>query len=535
MIDINAIGDHLEAAARQHMLANQVPGMALALTDRTQTLWVAAYGYADLAAKIPLTANALFAIGSIGKSFTAIALLQEHDAGNLDLDQPVKRYLPWFEVQSPHDPITIHHLLSHSSGLVSTFDFATSDWPHVFALRETEVAGPPGQRFSYSNDGYKTLGLVLRAVTGRSYADVIRSRILEPLGMHAADPVITQDTRKRLAVGHEPFYDDRPARRSDQLVRANWFESDTADGCLASSAGDLAIYLRMLLNRGRGPLGPILSERSFTNMSSPVIEDVSGECWYGYGLGTFQDDGHTVIGHGGGMPGFVSAMTGDMDAGVGAVALVNAAVGVEAIAKYARQLLRAAVTAGSAPAAPVHSDPSIVEDAVDFEGIYNCDTASFKLGAEDKRLMMEWNAERVMLERRGCDAFLVPHNDFALFLLGFERQDGRVIAASFGSDYYFRKGHPRSTGPADAPQHWSAYAGHYRSFSPWLSNFRVVLRRGSLYLNLPAGTEVRLIPAGDGCFKLDDWGGGIRFGSVIEGRAIEATLVTSKYYRVDAP
>jgi len=149
---------------------------------------------------------------------------------------------------------------------------------------------------------------------------------------------------------------------------------------------------------------------------------------------------------------------------------------------------------------------------------------------------MDWNAERVVLERRGCDAFLVPHNDFALFLLGFERQDGHVIAASFGSHFYARKGHhPGSSGLADAPPHWPAYAGHYRSFSPWLSNFRVVLRRGSLFLILPAGAEVRLIPAGDACFKLDDWGGAIRFGSVIEARAIEATLVTSKYYRADAP
>ena len=145
---------------------------------------------------------------------------------------------------------------------------------------------------------------------------------------------------------------------------------------------------------------------------------------------------------------------------------------------------------------------------------------------------MEWNAERIVLEVRGCDTFLVPHNDFALFLLGFERHDGHVIAASFGSDYYFRKGHRGSSGPADVPPHWSAYVGHYRSFSPWLSNFRVG----------PCGegrssscAEVRLIPAGDTSFKLDEWGGGIRFGSVVEGRAIEATLGTSKYYRVDAP
>jgi D-alanyl-D-alanine carboxypeptidase len=227
---LNTVRDRLGAAIREHMDANQIPGMAWALTDKTETLWVGAHGYSDLTAKIPLTADMLFAIGSIGKSFTSIALLQEQEAGNLDLDQPVTRYLPWFEVRSPHDPITIHHLLSHSSGLGNTYDFATSDWPHVLALRDFEVVAAPAQRFSYSNDGYKTLGLVLRAITGRSYGDVVRSRILDPLGMYATHPTITSETRKTLAVGHEPFYDDRPARRSDPLVRVNWFETDTRTG-----------------------------------------------------------------------------------------------------------------------------------------------------------------------------------------------------------------------------------------------------------------------------------------------------------------
>jgi len=322
--------------------------------------------------------------------------------------------------------------VGHSSGLVSTFDFATSDWPHVFALRETEVAGPPDRHFSYSNDGYKTLGLVLRAITKRSYGDVIRSRILEPLGMHATDPTITNETRKRLAVGHEPFYDDRPARRSDPLVRANWFESDTAGGCLASTAGDLAIYLRMLLNRGQGSLGPILSEQSFARMSSRVIEDGSGG-WYGYGLATFEDDGHTIIGHGGGMPGFVSAMTADMEAGVGAVILANAAVDLGPIANFASKLLRAALTGASIPDAPIiHSDPTFVEDAGKYEGTYGNENTSFKLVTKDKRLVIAWKTERLILERRGMDAFLVPHGDFALFLLRFERQNGQVVAATFG-------------------------------------------------------------------------------------------------------
>jgi D-alanyl-D-alanine carboxypeptidase len=533
-MEFASIRERLQAIVAEQMKAENIPGLALALTDRAQTLWVTTCGYADLAAKRRLAEDTRFAIGSIGKSFTSIALLQEHEAGRLDLDQPVTHYLPWFKVGSRYEPITIHHLLSHTSGLLSTFDFATSDWPHVFALREIEVIAPPGERFYYSNDGYKTLGLVLRAITGRSYAEVVRSRILEPLGMHHSDPVITNETRKYLAVGHEPFYDDRPPRRSEPLVAANWFETDTADGCLACSVGDLAIYLRMLLNRGRGSRVPILSEESFAKMSSRMIGGDDGDWWYGYGLIGEVEDGHTIIGHSGGMPGFVSTMTGDMHAGIGVVMLANAAANLNPIAEYARRLLRASVSGGSVPETPQISDPTVVENARDYEGTYVGDEGSFELRAKDKLLLMWWKGEELILEPRGSDAFLVPHDDFSLFLLRFERQAETVIAGSCGDRCYVNADHKGMWPTSPTPESLPTYAGHYRSFTPWASNFRIIVRGGSMFLVFPAGWEAQLAPIGDDRFKLEG-GGEIRFGAVVDGLAIEATLVTAKYHRVHTP
>jgi D-alanyl-D-alanine carboxypeptidase len=541
-MQLTSIRKRLKAVIVEQMNAENIPGLALALTDRAQTLWVTTHGYADLATKKPVAEDTRFAIGSIGKSFTSIALLQEQEAGQLELDQSVTRYLPWFKVGSRHEPITIHHLLSHTSGLLSAFDIATSDWQHVFALREIEVIAPPGERFYYSNDGYQTLGLVLRAITGRSYGEVILSRILEPLGMHHSDPAITNATRKHLAVGHQPFYDDRPTRRDEPLVAANWFETDTADGCLACSAGDLAIYLRMLLNRGRGSRDLILSEASFAKMSSRVIG--VDDWWYGYGLASKVEDGHTIIGHNGGMPAFVSAMTGDVGAGVGVVVLANAAADLYPIAEYARRLLRAAVNGGPVPEAPRVSDPTLVENASDYEGSYVGEAFSFELRAQDKQLLMRWKGEDIILEPRGSDAFLVPHDDFALFLLRFERQAEKVIAASYGATCYVNSHHKETWTTSPAPETWSTYAGHYRSFTPWVSNFRIIVRRGSMFFVFPEGWEAPLTPIGDARFKLGDNGvirfgsgdsGEIRFGSIVDGLALEATLVTAKYYRVHTP
>src|SRR5829696_10491313 len=118
----DAVFAQLDRIIERRMDADNTPGLALALTDRERTLRVATYGFADLAARTPVTPDTLFEIGSIGKSFTSLALLREHEAGNLDLQAPVARYLPWFRVRSAFPPITVHHLLSHTAGLIAGTD-----------------------------------------------------------------------------------------------------------------------------------------------------------------------------------------------------------------------------------------------------------------------------------------------------------------------------------------------------------------------------------------------------------------------------
>src|ERR671914_144585 len=187
------LDDQIEA-----LLAEEgTPGAAATPPDRAGLLHQANFGHADLSAGVAVTGDTLFEIGSIGKSFTAIALLAEVDAGRLDLHAPVTRYLPWFEIRSDFEPITPHHLLNHTAGIINGLDFTGEAACEVWGSRETQAAWPPGSRFHYSNLGYKALGLVLAAVTGRSYAEVISERILESLGMSATHPVISHETRAR--------------------------------------------------------------------------------------------------------------------------------------------------------------------------------------------------------------------------------------------------------------------------------------------------------------------------------------------------
>ncbi len=529
--------DRLEQFIEQKRRETNVPGIAIAVTNRERTLRVATYGYADIAARTPVTPDTLFEIGSIGKSFTSIVLLQLHDAGRLDLHAPVTRYLPWFRVQSGHAPITVHHLMSHTASIIMGTDFAPDSRYEVWALRDTETGSPPGEWFHYSNVGYKALGYLLEEVLGQTYGDIIQSRILDPLGMTATAPVFTHETRIRLAVGYQSLYDDRPGRVDDPLVPATWLEYGSGDGSIASTPADMATYLRMLLNRGQVQRGRVLSEQSFSLMMQRVIETDEEGRFYGYGLHTEARDGHTLIGHGGGMVGYVSMILGDMDDGLGAVVLSNGSADTFEIARFALSLLRAALHDQEPPPLPSVADRTKIENAADYVGMYKQDEKTLTLVAEDEQLILQYGGERVTLERRGPDRFYADHPDFARFLLIFRREDGRVVEAFHGSGWYITD---RYSGPAvfDYPKIWEAYPGHYRSHNPWFSNFRVILRKGQLVMIFPWGDEQELAPLDDGSFRIGDNArspGRIRFDAVANGRALRANASGCDYYLVFTP
>jgi D-alanyl-D-alanine carboxypeptidase len=528
--------ERLDSFIGQKMQAANTPGIALALTNGEHDLRIATYGLADFAARSPVTPDTLFEIGSISKSFTAIALLQLHEMGKVDLHAPVTDYLPWFHVRSRYEPITLHHLLSHTAGIIWGTDFTTEARYEVWALRETEASAPPGTTFHYSNVGYKAVGLALEELAGRAYGEIIRQRILDPLGMAATTPVITHETRRRMAVGHEPFYDDRPYHRRLPLAPATWFETNTADGSIATTAADMATYLRMLMHRGQAAHRRILSEESFRLMSERIIElpeaDEDYGSAYGYGLNITADRGHTVIGHSGGMVGYYAAILADLDDGLGAVVLANGPGEPGAIASYALKLLRAAHHGEGLPPQPA-VDPTPIANAADYGGRYTSRSRTFALEAKDERLTMRYGTESLSLESRSKDCFYVLHPDFDRFLLRFGREQGRVVEAFHGPDWYVSEAYAGPENP-DHPEEWDAYAGHYRSHNPWHTNFRVVLRKGSLLLVEPWGEEEVLVPVESSIFRPGEDEHSperLRFDTILDGQAIRANLSGCDYYR----
>ncbi len=528
----------LDAFVAQRRSVDGTPGVAVALTDRDRTLRVVTYGDADQASGSPVTPSTLFEIGSIGKSFTAIVCLQLRAAGLLDLDAPVTRYLPWFEVRSAHGPILLRHLLSHTAGIIRGTDAVPDARLEVWQLRETETGGPPGERFHYSNVGYKAVGLVLERVLDRPYPEIVRERILDPLGMNESEPAITHRIRPRLAVGYQPLVDDQPHTPGQALAPTTWLETDTADGCIATTPGDLAMYLRMLLNRGAGPSGSVLASESFSRLTEPLIEASAG-IGYGLGIATQEVDGHSCLGHGGGMVGYLSDLYGDLDAGFGAVAFVNGPGRPGAITRYAVALLRAVAEDQPLPDLPAEENRSAVPDAAGYAGVYRAGARRLTVVPGDDSLsIIAPDGAVAPLRRAGKDTFLVNHPAFARFPLQFGRQEERVVEVWHGADWYAGEGY---TGPTvfEVPDGWEAYPGHYRSHNPWGTNFRVLLRGGQLWIIDSGGIEgvadeEALIPIAPGCFRIGDDPASperLRFDVVVDGQALRAIRSGAEYAR----
>jgi CubicO group peptidase (beta-lactamase class C family) len=533
----------VDAAVLSEMERGRQPGLTLALTDRDGTLAVRTYGFADLASRQPVTPETLFEIGSIGKSLTALAILQLVDEGRIDLEAPVDRYLPWFSVpkRAGDAPIAVEHLLCHTAGIVAGIDATPEAAFQVWALRDLPTFSAPGERFHYSNVGYKALGLVLEAVEGRPFREVLRARVLDPLGMSATEPAITNEIRPRLAVGYGYLHDDRMGYPGVALAPATWLQTETADGSIASTAADMCALARLLLREGEGPTGRLLSATGFARMTAGQTADGKGG-EYGYGLSIRELEGRRFIGHGGGMIGYQAAMETDPKAGLGAIVLHNGASLDPMV--LARTVIRIACEARDPGTTPVvERSSTAVEPAHDaLAGIYRPDTHELEpieiVVAEGPKL--RFGGREIALERLDDDLFLVPDAAFDRFPFRVERQANGVPEVWHGGERYVRAGTTARRLP-EPPAELRAIAGHYRSHNPWTTNFSVVPRGDRAWLVFPAAphgfaNEQPLQPSPDGSFRISDDPGNpecLRFDAVADGRALRAWLSGWPYYRAE--
>lgn len=526
----------LDEYVARHLREVGAPGMTLSFVFRGGGSVQTGSGFADTKAGTRVTPETLFEIGSISKSFAAVALLQMLDEGRVDLHRPVVEYLPWLKLEQRHGAVTAHHLLSHTSGL-----------PGAPLLPESVAAGletffKPGEKFVYSNIGYLILGLLIETLDRRPFADALAARVLKPLGMNNSAPIISNSLRPRMAVGYAPELEDRPFPLRGRLAEAAWIEVDTAAGGVASNATEMVAYMRMLLHRGAVGTRRLISEKSFELLTKPVVKAPfrGEEASYAYGLWVSQNkERATHLRHTGGMVAFSSSLDVDLTNGVAAFASVNASLSgyrPVAVTKYALELLNAERAGRELPAPPAPPPPpDEVKNAADYVGTYTApDSRQLWLRAEGERLLLKYEGRTVALERSGGpDSFIAKDTMLELFRLVFTREEGKVVEVGHGPDWYT---HERYKGPRsfEHPKEWDAYTGRYRHESAWYGSTRIVLRRGRLWLE----GEQELVPLPDGSFSIGppaETAERIRFLDTGGGRALRMNVSSTIYYRTYMP
>ena len=276
------------------------PGASVLLVEEGEILHQAGYGLANVELGVPITPDTVFRVGSVTKQFTAAAIMLLQQRGALSVDDHINDYLPDYPTHGHH--ITIEHLLTHTSGIMSytsipgyfgnpvRADLSTEELVDVFAGKPMDFA--PGDKWNYNNSGYVLLGAIIEAVSGQSYEDFIAENITLPLGLddtYYGGPKLIPNRASGYTLDDD-----------DNIVNAAFLSMTQphAAGSLLSTTGDLAKWHKALTG------GEFIHDGSYSRMTTP-IELNDGETFpYGYGLGLGTLRGREMISHGGGINGF---------------------------------------------------------------------------------------------------------------------------------------------------------------------------------------------------------------------------------------
>ena len=281
---------------REEMLKQHIPGVSLLVNKDGQTVLARGYGLANVEHQIAVKPEIVFQSGSVGKQFAATAVMMLVEEGKLSLDDKLTKYFT--NLPATWANIHVRHLLTHTSGL--------GDYPSDFNLRldytedellarvtSTPLGFQPGEKWSYSNLGYLTLGILIGKVTGKFYGDFLQERIFKPLGMTTARIISEADIITNRAAGYRLV--------DHQLKNQDWVSptmNTTADGSLYLTVYDLAKWDAALYTEN------LIKRADIEQMWTPVTLNSGKTHPYGFGWVVGDVRGHRLIQHGGSWQGF---------------------------------------------------------------------------------------------------------------------------------------------------------------------------------------------------------------------------------------
>ena len=309
----SSVDDFVQA----EMKRQRIPGVAVGIVNKG-TVTTRGYGFANVEHMVPVTDETIFQSGSLGKMFTATALMLQVEDGKLSLSDPITKFFP--DAPAAWHAITVRNLLNHTSGIP---DYTTSTFDYRKDYTEDELARmafaqklefPAGSRWNYSNTGYALLGFIVHKVSGKFYGDVLAERVFKPLGMTTARIINEEDVIPNRAAGYRHV--------NGQLKNQEWVApqlNTTADGSLYWSVRDLVAWDTAVKRRA------ILKPESWAQILTPVRLNSGKPYPYGMGWSLEERGGKPLQEHGGAWQGFRTQLSRFIGDDLDIVVLTNTA------------------------------------------------------------------------------------------------------------------------------------------------------------------------------------------------------------------
>jgi CubicO group peptidase (beta-lactamase class C family) len=335
------LSSQIDQYIRGQMVQQNVVGLSVAVVQNNEVSYLQGFGAASIKRKTQVTPQTIFDLASCSKSFTATAALLLWNDGLIDLDQPVKHYIPEFQLadEKSSAEITVRELLNQTSGLPGDLsepldyqkgsDTNNSDAMKLLvgAVKNLQTDRPPGSSFEYANLNYCLLGAVVERVSGESFGDFVQERIFTPLGMN--NSTLNPDIAASLdrADGHQMML--------GKIITRNIpiYSSAQPSGWIMSSAGDMAKWLLVNMNDGRLNGRQVIPSSVIEEMQMPGVDLIDNGDKVSYAMGWFigkTSADEPVIWHSGDTPNFLSEMIILPDRNLGVVMLVNSQTSMNA-------------------------------------------------------------------------------------------------------------------------------------------------------------------------------------------------------------
>lgn len=350
-----AIADNIDDLITAQMQKRHIPGLSLAVVRDGKVLKMRGYGLASVELGVPATEETVYHLASLTKAFTATAVMMLVEDGRLGLDDKITARLDG--LPAAWGPITIRHLLTHTSGLVPDpvpWSLETVSRPYTREeLLKLITAAPlefqPGTSYRYANSDYYLLALVIEKVSGKPYGEFLSERIFRPLGMTATRVENPWEVVRNKAGGYGW---DQGSQNVPPLIHPS---QAYGSGNLLSSVADL-VKFDAALSSGR-----LLGRASLEQMWTPA--KINGEeIGYGLGWNVYNYRSHKIVGHGGNTPGFASELLHYVDDGTTVILLCNIFRGDDSPYKLSARLATLVIPDLAIPARPIaDTDPQVTE------------------------------------------------------------------------------------------------------------------------------------------------------------------------------